>query len=425
MRTWSILGLALTLAACDGGDGGTDGGGTDGGGSTPIDVTWTIRDTDETPLPGASVAVDLGDGTRLEETADGSGQVTFSIDFGPGPIAITAYAPGHQLVSIINLTEATLPDVQVDGANVISLFEYGAASVTLSGTISGVTSATNRLGLVASLSGAGPAEITDTAYTMPVPTGSAFRIAAIEFGYDMTGPTDYTRPIFSLSHHDVDALTADTTLDIDFSSSETLTEVDGTVASPGMGTPLADASFAVEVTDAESFAEFYGGQSAVTSNGDNVDYTITHGDLSLATTPITRFFLIDAPNLSIVVVDGPPAAGMQDVVFPPPPEIITPAFGVMHPLHDPFEVGRIEPGLRVSITLYDLEQDDRALWRIVRVGDSMGTITVPQPPSAVDRAELFPSTGDIYARPFGCERHSTGSYCARSAVGGRAFDLVP
>jgi hypothetical protein len=110
--------------------------------------------------------------------------------------------------------------------------------------------------------------------------------------------------------------------------------------------------------------------------------------------------------------------------FVPPPEIVSPAFGVMHPLHDPITVGRITPGFEVQVLLFDLARDDQILWYVFSV-EGADTIAFPDPPSSVNTTALFPPGSELYIRPAVCERTGSRAYCDRFAQGGRQFDLVP
>jgi len=437
MNRWIVLGLALALVGCGGGDGGTDAGGGDvdsgggdvdsGGGGMPVDVVFLVREGgDETPIVGAMMALDRPDGTRDEFTSDASGHITVSIDWAAGPHHFTTAAPGHVVVSAINTDGTALDSIpMVDGAFPIDLFSNvpNEDLVSITGAVTGVMSIGNNFGVYPAITGAENYNARGPDYTIRVPRGEPFRAAVEEYSIIRNGTNDFTQPHHAHIFIDFDAQAADGTRDIDISTSDAFTEISGTVASPGTGTPLADANFYILVTDFDSNL-FFGSPSAVTPNGADLDYTIpfvTPGD---AVRPMTRYSLQDDPNFSLVFIEGYPTAGAQTWEFMTPPDIVTPAFGVSHDVHDPIVLGRLVPGVVPSIRIHDANDEDRTRW-VINDFSRGDTITVPELPSGMNADAVFPTTGDFYARPYVCEESATDvTLCERFAGGRRQFDLV-
>lgn len=432
MTKSTLCGLvALALVGCDGGGGGTDagGGGTDGGardgggGGMTVDVVFEVHDGRLTgpALSGVAIAVDLGDGTRVEGTTDAMGRATFAVDWSAGPIDVTLFAPGHAGFSTTEVTEAIFAPFMRDGVVPFALSSNAPPRtdlVTLSGRVTGGDPG-HRYQVTANVEGATLYNNAGPDYTIDVPPGVPFRLTVLDYTFVSRGTNDYTQELVAMGTVDVDAISADTTLDLDLTANPvTLTEVSGSVTAS-----FGDAIFYALVGDLEGVDDFYGAMTSVVPTAGGVDYSLAYWEDPAARMPYTRYFTNDDPEFSQVTILGWPTAS-PTIDFLPPPAIVTPAFGETHPIHDTFALGRVEPGVETAVTIYDLAQDDRVLWNVVNTsGGEM--VTPPALPSAVNRADVFPASAELYARPYVCARMPGMQFCQRFAVGGRAFDLVP
>lgn len=246
----------------------------------------------------------------------------------------------------------------------------------------------------------------------------------METTFSRGGPAELTQVFYAVRHIEVPALDDDTVLDVDLSSPDTLTTVDGSVASLAAGDLLADAQLYAFAYDGDR-GGFYGAPSVITPGvSGGADYTFTYSEHPDVTDPLTQFQLTSGPNRSQVTLEGWPSAGAQDVELMPAPDIRTPAFGTPHPLHDPIRLTNMLPGVRTQLLVYDAEQEDRLLWSVLAPnGDDL--ITIPELPSTASVDGVFPASGDFYVRPATCDRHPTRiDICARLAVGRQQFDLV-
>lgn len=431
MKTLRALLLSLSLAACGGNGGDTDGGGVDGSPPGMAELSVRVVDGDGAPIEGAMVAFDAPGGARTERMSLADGRALFTdIDWGLGTGALTVHATGFVLASRVDLDAANVAEsLDTDGDIAMALRGVpGGTLFTISGTLTNDTGAMNPFNVSANVREAVGYSGDDPAFSVQVPGGVPVHLVGIEFRQNRVGPQEFTLDIFGMVRVDAGTITADATMDIDLSMSPTLRSVAGTMTAPGTGTPLAGGVVSAFVTTPESsFNELLGLiTSAAPSMADpqTVEYEISWIEDASITDPITIFVLNDDPNVSRIIVAGYPTGGDLGPSFPPPPEIIVPAFGVMHSLYDSFTIGRVEPGLITQLTVYDLDDEDRVLWTITSAGGSE-MITIPEPPSSVDRSAVFVIGHDIYARPSVCEPNDANDRCDRFALGGRAFDLVP
>lgn len=191
--------------------------------------TWEVDTSSEKPGAGATVAVDLPNGQRVEKTADASGKVELSdVDWSSGTAAVTAYVKGHQLTTLFGIRQA-------DGPQTLYLLgpkppQTAKVTVTPKNAAAGV----NWFGAFASSQG-WSCEGAVGAKALDVEQGKPFTV----LGLHGTWPSAMTRELLvqnmAWAKVDQPGVTQPTSIDVDFASKLTPTQIKGTILLPTTG----------------------------------------------------------------------------------------------------------------------------------------------------------------------------------------------
>jgi hypothetical protein len=405
-----------------------DGGGTDTGGSGGEDYSVVVIDGDGAPRPGALVGFDAPGGGRFEETTGADGTATFpGVDWSVGEGTVTVVADGYVPHSHVQITpEVIARDVDPAGNHRLLLaIRQPPERVTIRGTIANPMSIAHRFNVIPAVVGATVYNDVGPTWSAEVPVAEPFRLTALE--YEFVGVFgDFTQTIHAATTVESPALTADTTIDLDLATPITFQTVDGTLPRPPADHPLsgADPYFVVSSFDSDN-SEFLGGATAMapTADGTGVDYTASWFDPGDVTEPLVRFIYSDPPLITQVIVDGFPTAGIQDVTFLVPPDVVTPAFGDALPLHDPITLGA-SGGDDIAIGVAVIDGTESYIRWAVLVPPGSTTFAVPELPASVPESDVIVAGETYTGRIQLCDRRPDTLVCQRQALG-RAFDLTP
>lgn len=433
----SVAGLCAALMlmglGCDG-DGGTDAGvdsgemSDTGPGGTPVDLTFYLHDPrTDTPLEGVPVAFDAPGGERTESTSGADGRVTFSAIWELGEAAITA-DHGGRLWSLTRLSPETLADETLDSGDIafpMADVRLPDERVTVTGTFTNVTDPTNRFNVIAGVPGATVYNDVGPDFSVEVPVGMPFRLFGLEFTATRTDNLTVDQTFYGGQVVEVPALTEDTTIDFDLSTSLEFVESSGSVPIPDG--ELAGAGVYALTTSRESQVnEFLG--SWYTSARDPMDDSLVNFTLRSyvvpgADTVVTRFFGGISNLSSSMVIDGL-AEGSQPAL-PQPPRVAVPMLGTEHPLHDPFVFASVEDDMRALVGLVDGAEVPFVIWSAGNLVDGDPEVTFPRPPTGVNIMDRVVGGTGLQGRLATCQTGPDRLGCDRLGLGDQVFDLVP
>jgi hypothetical protein len=398
-------------------DGDADGDGDAGTGTLSVLVVSTAWPSDtETPVAGATVALEAPGGGTNELTTDAAGRVNFTgLDWAAGTASVTAHSTGLGLASRVGVVEA-------DGEVKLEVFAMAyppADFVEITGNSLNMISETNDLGVTAtvpseSLSDVGPA------WTMHVQPGVAFTVVGLE-SHQLTPPASH-RGIaqffdqWTILEHA--AVTAATTIDLDFDSTATPTPtlVNGSFSGPTRSSsPLRnDGTGYFYVTSRGSqFTASLGWPTSIDVNPEWTGYNYDGEYLQVpgVTDPMTVYIIVAGGGArSTVIVEGWPTTGAHDLAFIDLPTVTAPAiFSALHPMHSPITWTAFDTDLECSVSVI---RDGTSVWSIR--GPTDGTsITIPAAPSTADLPTLL-GTGELEGRLNLFRRDATDTYSERS-----------
>ena len=363
----------------------------EGGGTGTLTVLVTVLDPtteDAVPTAGAAVAADLPGGGRLEQTTGSDGRTTFEgLDWAAGTAAATAWLDGYGLVSRVDIAEA-------EGEIAISLglpLAYAPERVEVSGTASNMTDAA-RHSLLVSATADGESFWSSTpgpTWSIRVAPAVPFALVAVEFAQEPAPCVGcLSMPISGWVVQEHAAVTAPTTVDLDFASPAPTTGVTGSFQSVTRGdSPLRTPDYGyVSVFDLESMAVLGTINTTTLRSGGVIEFDMQYVTVAAVTRPLTAFRVVGNDWVSGVIVEGYPAAGVQDLHFVDAPRMTAPATPTTrHPLHDPLRWELFDSALTPVLLI---ENDEQTVWW-VRGPEDATTLTVPEPPAAVDLTALL------------------------------------
>jgi hypothetical protein len=428
MKRRTMLALGL-VAACgcsssssnggssDGGDGGGDG---PGGASLSVSV---VLGADEAPIPGATVALDLG-GHRTEQETDDTGTTVFTgLDFAGGTASVTAFIRDYAAISYLGLAESQgtlqMRTYEVDPSSSSSTVMGTAANLTAGDAL--VVSATAGRTL-------NRADVIRPDYSLQVKRSTPFTLVAADFNSAVDGH-DITRTVQHWATVDHAGIGGITRVDIDFlADAATPTAVSGTFMLPSRAdSPLRTdpyASFGV----GSAVATLAAAMSSSTLGADSFAMSGEYLDLGTDIQPITTYTLqaglgSTTQESSTITAPGYPTDGFTIDNFLDPPEV-TSALEVA-PVYDKITWIHHDPSTRTMVRVLKPSADGSALLRIWDVwtsGDATSA-TIPGLPSTADAGDVFgmyPMRGYVAA----CELDETTKTCTRYGQS-KPIELIP
>jgi hypothetical protein len=398
-------------------DGDADGDGDGGTGTLSVLVVSSAWPSDtETPVAGATVALDAPGGGRSELTTDATGHVNFTgLDWSAGTAAVTACNADMGLASRVGVVEA-------DGEVKLEVFamEYPPADfVEITGNSLNMISEANDLGVTAtvpseSLSDTGPA------WTMHIQPGVAFTLVGLE-SHQLEPPVSHRgiKQFFdqwTVVEHA--AVTAATAIDLDFDSTATPTPttVTGSFTGPTRSdSPLRNSGtgYFYVTSRGSQFTVTLGWPSTIDVNVDwtGYNYDGEYVQVPGVTDPMTVYIIATSNGVrSTAIVEGWPTDGAHDLGFIDLPTVTAPAsFSTTHPMHSPIEWTAYDTDLECSVSVL---RDGTSVWSIRGPTDAT-SITIPAAPSTVDLPTLL-GTGVVESRLNLFRRDATDTYSERS-----------
>jgi hypothetical protein len=389
------------------------GGGT---GTLTVLVNESTWPSDETPpLAGATVALDMPGGGRVEDTTDAEGRVTFEeLNWAAGTAGVTAYLAGYAMASRVGIVEA-------DGEIELTLWVPGTPEefVTVSGTALNMADETHDLQVTATVPHELYADVGPD-WSIEMPTGMPFTLVGLESHNLPSEGREIAQALDAWTILEHAAVTEDTTIDLDFDAPVTPTPTlcaGSFDLPPRAESPLRAGGFGYFwVSSLESdFTVTLGLPTHIDINGDWTAFEYEGEYLELAsavTDPMTIYLIArTAGERSIVIVDDYPTPGEHELAFIDLPEMVAPATpSTRHPLHDPITWNAFDTDVETVVTI--IRADD-SVWGVRGATDAT-SITVPQPPATADVAELL-GTGVLEGRVTLFRRDETDEYTERSA----------
>jgi hypothetical protein len=417
--------LASCLLACGGTSPANDAGGSNDVGGT-VDAPHTTTENvvvrvidDAGPVVGATVLIDDAAGAHHEGSTGTDGTAMLQAVWGTGRVSITAVATGHVLATLHAFARSEL-GARADATGTITIqTSVNPTLVTFSGTITNAMSpSTNYIDLIPNIPG--KLTVTGTTFTGTIATRRAFEIFAFESRYDSTGSFEYTYVPLSARRIPHAAVTTSGTMIVDLSPSLPLTTVSGSLLVPPDGHRVQAGLPNIIVTSDESAAyDSFGFASSMNISTDGLSFDFTVSQLATidATTPITDYyFQLDTGMYTEIRVDGVPTAHpiTSASQWVAPPRVLSPASGVTAPLHDPIQLGDIDPSAPVQIRLFG---DTGLLW-LLELPTGGSRVVFPAIPDGVDTS----SWTNLAITAVACEPWPDHvATCRRSAGGDNGF----
>jgi hypothetical protein len=410
-------------ASTDGGvDGGPDTDGEVDGGETSSFALYVADFTDsmdssDVPLAGAVVALDKPGGERVEKTTGADGWVEFDgIDWSLGTAATTVYKENYVMRSVVNIRQEHVEEF--NGELWMGLLPRNPETdiVQVEGTAENMVSNTNFLG-VYSPNFKTQHQHKGPVWSLDVEPNTPFTLVGVEFDPEDEPVSD--RGIsqdlvqwVTVEHSGVSDAT--TLVELDFAASTDATHtVDGSFALPTRSESLLRTNtlgyVGVVNFNNSVFSSFFGFPrfSDISADENRFEYTLEWIEPSGATDVYTQYYVINnfEHYFSSIWVPGYPTAGQQDFTLLDLPRLIAPSDpSENHPLHEPLQWETFDEDL---YALLFLNRGDGDIWKISTKDVGTG-ITVPQPPSTVDR-EAFLGTSRVGgALYFGHQDESLG-----------------
>ena len=384
---------------------------------------------DDVSAVGARVYLDDGaGGDRVLAVAGTDGVVRFDDCTLEGAAVVAYLDEDHSLASVGSLSSAAVMGLidegysDSEGRLTISLSERVSRRdvVTLSGTIEGRMGQDLFVGAllsgVQSHSGAGGS------YSISVPREEAFQLLAIDIGRpeERTISMRGTELVFnSWSIQAREAQNADETFDFSFEgTSVTPTEFRNGGFTLPMGEFFAEARPRMYLLDARSLNIIgYSSRVDVNAAGTAVEFRGEYLEGVMGVSAYLGVYAFnDGPVGSQVIRSGVPTAGLMELSFLNPPDVVRPVFGMVQLVGDSIEWRSDEP-VGAYINLRD--DDDDLMWRHI-VAPGVTQTVLPAVPADVDRSTYFASA-ELDAVISLCADY--GRLCGRSA-NGRGFGVL-
>ncbi len=366
------------------------------------------------PLVGASVALDLPDRSRRVNSTDAEGHVNFGrLDWSMGPIAVTAYARDHVVVSEVGVTER--------GELRIALAPRTLAPfVQVSGAITGRTGM--GVGFYVSTDVAGDSyRGAASDYVITVARGEPFTFFGLELGRGamMASARGITQSVLQYFRRDQTALDTDTTVNLDFSTTPTTpVRFAGTFNVPGgaAGPFGADGRpFVFVLARADSQSGFVGvaTHADVRADGSAMDFDAEYARFAGPRIDAYTRYGVQATEgtYTLAQLRGYPTARIDDTMLTLPTTVSQPGAVGTADLTRPFAIADVPAGNEVLSLVIGTTL---ATGWVVRAPGNSTMITPPRLPPSAMPADVFPTTA-LSVRSFTCEATiAMSNLCGRS-----------
>jgi len=354
-------------------DGGTDGSSSDAG--TPTSLTIVEQESPTTPIPGAIMNLDYGDGTSELETAGADGVVSFtSASRASGVLDLSAGVAGRIVTTIM---APDLPKYESKGLQ-LTLRGAAATAVPLTGTITNKNAPDDRLALSTTL----PATRFDQTlltYSLKLPPNEPFTLVGTDYSSAGSGRSG-AFTVNKWFHVDHAALTGPTTFDIDVSAqaADTATTVSGTIVIPAAASTSFKSTCKMTVTvygvdlTKLAFTAQVGMFVTATLSADQASFAYTAQYITLP--GITPFTILE--------LDASDGSGSQRILQGPPTDALTTSdFDVPLSIDATLGAGSTVDGTAVTDpTFLIVSAGSEAAWTVVLVPGK--TSTLPTLPAA-------------------------------------------
>ena len=386
-----------TVSVGEGGSTTTDSGsGGTGGGEELVSFSMYVFQGPNQPVVGAGVVLDLGDDGRVESLSDPSGAAFFE----DVPLAKITAAIAHKDGYTFSAVDVAIINPQFPVLQIVPL--GGPGGLEVSGELLNVDgTAGNNVGVGVTIEGSigFSSDEGDDSYAVTVPAGAPFTLYSIESAEPVFDGQSFSNSYVNAWMLDVDALSEDTTIDIDFAGGQSVTPDELAVSFPiPDDQDLAEnGSGAVQVV-APSGALLGGTVASDINNaGDGFEATVQW--LSPTSTELrTRYlvFIEDGP-VTLVTTDGGPIANAGTLDFVATP-YLTDA-GAPHGLHDSLSWSLSDGDTPDSVimTVFD---DEGGLGNVI-VPANAPSVRVPELPDSSDADAHFDGV-DLQAVVFSC-----------------------
>lgn len=412
-------GTAGSAGAAGGGTGGTGGtaaagaGGAAGqagaagaagvagaGGAT---LAFLITDENGEPLEGAIVALDAPGGERKEGSSEADGSVTFDgVDWSAGNAAVTAYMPGHVVVSSVDFDEAGFAEAQDENGEVqvglTSLAPTAAPeTVTVSGTAANLENASHLY--TVNIFGANEVPFVEDSewggygsntFKITVPKGVPFRLQAFEYEYTaLPSGQGYERPIYGVMQMDLGPIDTDATdVILDFAADKVTTNTaDVAMLLPTRpDSAMHDGSpYCFTCAKNSYYCEGWPTFLDISDDGNQFDMSFLWAEHPNLDGPNWFCRITKGEEISQTSVDGYPQDGSNGTILDVPQWVTPSDLTKSHPLHEPMEWAWTEPEITQVLAITN---GGSVVWTVNGPSDAT-TITVPELPSTADAMKVL------------------------------------
>jgi hypothetical protein len=341
-----------------------------------------------TPLAGVLVAADLPDGSRQEATTDATGTVSFpNVDWSKGTASVTAYRKGSPLETRLGIT-------QDHASQRLWVRAIPPPMITVIGSPTNYDPTSKYL-VVKSPQGPNRYQnIVGLPYSIQVPQNTAFSLYAATFQdnskaasprEENSSYTGFVRRDFPASSQDI------ANADLDFSQPLPQFNTTGTIEfPPNPNSPLfTDSQPYFQVSRSDNVG-FFGAPvlTTISADGASCAYQGVYVHDDDVTDITTDYQLYVGAGFSFVRLHAYPADGAVVSGFLEQPQIVQPADpAAAATISDPIIWQVLDADSRGTLLL-DETPGPGIIWEINSVSP-VPVITVPSPPSAVDRAATF------------------------------------
>jgi hypothetical protein len=300
------------------------------------DVTVEVTEQDGTPIDAAGVSVEDAAGTIHKAQTGSDGRVTLPIEVAGGGVSVLAHKDGYVFWSITGITEERATDGEALLLELPILTPTSDELLEVSGTVTGFSTDPN-LFVITNSTRPGSSGAQDGMYSMPVAPEQAFAVSVLEYheGVEPISARGQSLEHVAWLRFDNDAITDDSTVDLDLSTPASQSSVSGSFAIPeyyrdfGTGFVGVNTITDVGIGDLTGLYEL----TDVSSDSSMVEHTTTYVDAP-GEEAATRYSIGDGNGkFSRRWVSGLPAEGDAGVELfePVEPELAADP----QPLHAP------------------------------------------------------------------------------------------
>jgi hypothetical protein len=338
-----------------------------------------------TPIEGATVAVDLPSGSRIELVSDSAGRVTVpSPGIEDDAITLVAHKQGYSVWSW---------ETTVDEATrypwLILLSLTDPELVTVSGTAIGMTSAAHQL-MVNSSTCQDTSQKPGSSFDIDVPPDQPFSLVGLEFtACAQACPRCICQTFSQWTRLDHGAIDTDTTLDLDFAETLEPTHTTGTIVLPdNPESRMYTTAYPYMIVQSFEGALNHGFSlsTELSADGASFSYLAEHVVWDGSPDVTTTYYLFDNAGFAQnrLRVEGYPQEGATISGFLDVPAFSSPP-GLSMGLLDAF----VWTPLETTDARMVLIRDGRVVW-VATVTDA-SRLQLPQPPTSVDLLDLLGS----------------------------------